>query len=127
MFTPIVLDVKIFQAQTPGQAVGFHQRREAGAHIDRVAGDRQELAIAPDRRRTGLDRSPTHPGANGVVVVDDLKGAKADVFTDVARRGLVGVSAFLAAQARERGAGKGGCHGLAATTKKTSSALLVSR
>jgi hypothetical protein len=102
------LDVEGGEAKAPGQAIGLEQGGEAGADVDGVAFDGQELLVSPDGGGAGLDGGATDAAADGVVVVDHLKRAEADVFADVARSSLVGMTAFLAAQAREGGAGEGG-------------------
>ena len=107
----VVLDVKLFESQALGQPVGAQQRREAGADINRIPFNRQELAVTPDRNRAGFDRGAADPGADRLIVVNDFQWAEADVFADVPGCGFIALAAFLAAQAREGGAGQGGSHG----------------
>ena len=102
----VVLDVELFETQTACQTIGLQQRREACTDIDGITFDGQEVAVAPDRSGTGLDRSATGARTDGVVVVGDLKGTEADVFADVAGFGLVGVTTFPAPQAREGARGE---------------------
>ena len=106
----VVLDVEIFDAKALGQVVGLEQGGEPGAHINGVAFDRQEIAVAPDRGGTGFDGGPAHPVPDRLVVVHDLERAEADVFADVTGASFIGMAAFLAAQAREGGARESGRH-----------------
>src|SRR5581483_6223204 len=79
-----------------GQALGPHQRREAGAEVDGAAPvGGQQVGVAPDAGRAGGDLLPGHRGADGVVVVGRLERAEAPL-ADVERRHLVGAPAFPA-------------------------------
>ena len=98
---PIVLDVELLEAQAASQTVGAQQRSEASADINRLTLDGQEIAITPDRSGAGLDGGAADAGANGVVVVNDFKRTKANVFTDVTSFGRIGMATFFAAQASE--------------------------
>ena len=52
----VVLDVQLADAEPLGQAVAAHERREAGVETGaRLAGDRQQLAVAPEVLRPLLD------------------------------------------------------------------------
>ena len=56
MVDRVVLDVQLADAEPIGQTVAAHQRREAGVETGaRLAGDRQQLAIAPQVLRPPLD------------------------------------------------------------------------
>ena len=85
MVDRVVLDVELADAEPLGQAVAAHQRREAGVEAGaRLAGDRQQLAIAPQVLRPPLDLLARQ--VNRAVVVDRLERAEAPV-ADVSRFG----------------------------------------
>ena len=57
MVDRVVLDVELADAEPLRQPVGAHERREAGVEAgQRLALDRQELAIAPEALRPRLDQ-----------------------------------------------------------------------
>ena len=81
----VVLDVELADAEPLRQAIAAHQRREAGVEAGaRLAGDRQQLAVAPQILRPPLDLLARQ--ANRAVVVDRLERAKA-LIADVDRFG----------------------------------------
>ena len=52
----VVLDPHLAEPELGREPVGAHQRREAGAEVDRrVARDRQQVGVAPQARRPGRD------------------------------------------------------------------------
>ena len=76
----VVLEPQLAQAQLGGQPVGPHQGGEAGAQVDGAVVDgRQQVGVAPDRRRPGRDRLPGGGGGDGLVVVGDLERPEAAV------------------------------------------------
>ena len=94
----VVLDPHLAEAELGGQAVGAHQRREAGAEVDgRVAVGRQQVGVAPDRQRAGRDLLAADRGADGVVVVGDLERAEAPLAGED-RRDVVLASALPTSQ-----------------------------
>jgi hypothetical protein len=94
----VVLDVELFDAQFGGELVGADQRREARAQAGaRLAFDREQVLVAPERAWPGLDRG-TGDIAPGLLVVEgDLDGAEI-VVTDGARLDGVERFALLALQ-----------------------------
>jgi len=74
---------KDFSGQSRAKAVGFHSGVKpvptsiGSPAIGRGTRDSARSTAGPARSK------PDHPGANGVVVVDDLKGPKQTFFTDV--------------------------------------------
>ena len=61
----VVLDPQVPHAQGRAQPVGLDQAGEAGLGVGVVlhgGGHRQQVAVAPDVPRPGLDRLPRHPG-----------------------------------------------------------------
>ncbi len=99
----VVLDVQLADAEALGQARRRHQRREAGVESgQRLAGDRQQFAVAPDVARPRRDVLARERGARLLVVVDRLERAEALV-TDVGGfRGKRGV-AHVALQTEQCG------------------------
>ncbi len=72
MVDRVVLDVELADAEPVGQPSAAHQRREAGIEAGaRLAGDRQQLAIAPQVLRPLLDLLARQ--VDGAVVVDRLE------------------------------------------------------
>ena len=95
----VVLQPQLAEAELGGQAVGPHQRGEAGAQVDGAVVDRrQQVGVAPDRRRAGGDGLPRRGRGDLLVVVDDLEGAEAPL-TDMERLGREGVAALPTPQA----------------------------
>ena len=95
----VVLEVELAHAQLAAQALGPHERREARAQAGpRLALDRQQVAVAPERARPRLDPLAGHDPAHRGVVVAHLDGAEALV-ADHARGDGVRRPAFLAGQA----------------------------
>src|SRR5437899_2552360 len=72
MIDRVVLDVELADAEPVGQARAAHERREAGVESrSRLAGDRQQLAVAPQILRTLLNLLPRQ--VDRAVVVDRLQ------------------------------------------------------
>ena len=64
----VIFDVQLAQAEAIGQPVAAHERREPGMKTGaRLAGDRQQLAIAPEVLRPLFDLLAREP--HGAVVV----------------------------------------------------------
>jgi hypothetical protein len=79
----VVLDEEPIQPQPFPKIFRVDERREAGAQVDRLAGRRgQQLAIAPDGRRSAGDRFAADASANGVEIVSDFERSEA-VLADV--------------------------------------------
>ena len=77
MVDRVVLDVQLADAQLARQAIGFHQRREARVEAGLRRFDRQQLEIAPQRRRARFDQLPAEHLLDRRVVVGDLERAQA--------------------------------------------------
>ena len=96
----VVLDPELGVEPEPlGEPVGAQQRRQA--RLERVAGapvEGQEVGVAPDPLRAGLDPPLRLGRVERRVVVGDLQRAEA-VLADVAGVELVGRPALLALQA----------------------------
>src|SRR5205807_4826241 len=96
----VVLDPQLAEAEGAGEALGPHQRGEAGAEVDGAAPvGRQQVGVAPDARRALGDLLPGHRRPDGVVVVGGLERPETPL-ADVERRHLVGASAFPATELR---------------------------
>ena len=73
----IVLDPQLAHAESPRQAVGSDQRREADLEADgRFARHRQQLGVAPHRLRSRLDRRPGERCPDAIVIVKDFERAE---------------------------------------------------
>ena len=94
----VVLDPELAQPELGRQAVGPHQRGEAGAEIHRRGVvDREQVPVAPDGAGTGLDALPAHRGGDPLVVVGDLERPEA-VVADVQRLGGEGTLTLTTTQ-----------------------------
>ena len=79
----VVLDPELADAEALGEAVGLHQRRIAHLAADRrLAGDRQQLAIAPHGLGTREDGLPVQRAPDALVVIGDFEGTEIEL-TDV--------------------------------------------
>ena len=96
----VVLDVQLADAEPLRQAVAAHERREAGVEAGaRLAGDRQQLAVAPEVLRPPLDLLARE--VNGAVVVHRLERPEAAV-ADVDRLGRKRRLAEMTLQSNQR-------------------------
>ena len=76
----VVLDPQLAQAELGGQAVGPHQRGEAGAEVDgRLVVDGQQVPVAPDGAGPRRDALPADRGGDRLVVVGHLERPEAVV------------------------------------------------
>ena len=92
----VVLHVQLADPEPLGQPVGLDQRRGArGERAGRLARVGQEVLVAPDRARTGLDLPPGGLDVELAVVVRDLQRAEA-ALADVASLQRVLLVTFLA-------------------------------
>ena len=99
----VVLYPELAEAEALGQAVGAHQRRQPRLErVARAAGERQEVGVAPDPGRAGLDLPLDLGGIGAGGLVRDLERAEAGL-ADVARVERVVGLAFLAREGS-------GCH-----------------
>ena len=101
----VVLDPDLAEAELGREAIGAHERREAGAEVDRgVAVHRQQVGVAPQRQRTGGDLLAADAARDRVVVVGHFERAEAPL-ARVDRRGLVLATALPTAQTLHVGSG----------------------
>src|ERR1041385_8123402 len=78
MIDGVVLDVELFDAQHFAEAMGAHERREAGVEAGLgLAVDRQQLAVAPEIFLARRDLLARERFLDRVVVVDDLQRSEA--------------------------------------------------
>src|ERR1043165_7188924 len=98
MIDGVVLDVELFDAQHFAEAMGAHERREAGVEAGLgLAVDRQQLAVAPEVFRARGDLLARERFLDRVVVVDDLQRTEAGL-ADVERLFGVILAALAALQ-----------------------------
>ena len=82
----VIFDVQLAQAEAIGQPIAAHERREPGMKAgSRLAGDRQELAIAPEILRPLLDRFARQ--THGENVAPNIRGEQRDADQDRSRQG----------------------------------------
>src|SRR5262249_1500088 len=86
----------VLESQLRAEPLAMDQRRKAGMRPDfRFAVDRQQLAVAPQVVRPGLDFRAGHGGADLRVVVVDFQWSEA-CLADMQRSDRILLSAFLA-------------------------------
>src|SRR5579872_4460659 len=98
MIYRVILYVEILDPEFSAEALGVHQRREAGKRPSLgLAVDRQQLAIAPEIVRARLDQPPRDMRADTRVVVGHLERTEARL-AYVQRADRVLLAAFAAFQ-----------------------------
>src|SRR5215468_4982979 len=91
MVDGVVLDVQLAQAQTFGQPRAPDERSETGVEPRaRLAGNRQQLAIAPEVFRPALDLLPRD--LNRFVIVEGLERSEAFLADPQRLRGKRGLA-----------------------------------
>ena len=106
MIHRVVFNVQLPQTQPGGEAIATHERREAGVETgERLAGDRQQLAVAPQVLRPLLNLLARD--VDGFVVVDGLERPQAFV-ADVYRFGREQGLAEMTLQTRQGAADRTG-------------------
>ena len=74
----VVLDPHLAESELGREAVGPHERREAGTEVDgRVAVGGKQVVVAPDRERPGRDLLAAGRRGDRLVVVGHLERAEA--------------------------------------------------
>src|SRR3954467_307122 len=94
MIDRIIFDVQFFDAKISRQAVRFHKWSKTTVQSNRgLAGDGEQLAIAPERSRARLDDLTGQLLTDAFVVVDNFKRSEAR-FADVQWRDRILLATF---------------------------------